>query len=212
MITAADKPQIARLFQFIARGEHIASTCATQQSALATDNAMQRFFATQAKQERQHAFLFKHGAEWLSPKISYRPQAIKGLDAYERKLNSALEQNRLAESLIAQQIILEGLGEITLEKISTSMQTRGLGLKRIRETILKQERAHHHFGTRHIKTLLKSRNMNLIDMRQHCNEYLEIIQELLHEVQTLFEYFHQDTALYYQHVLNELPLKLRTKS
>ena len=211
MIPAADKLQIARLFQFIARGEQIASSCAVQQSKLATQLPMQRFFATQAKQERQHAFLFQHGAEWLTPKVSCRPQTIKGFDAFENKLATALQQNRLTESIIAQQIILEGLGEITLEKISISMESKSLGLRRIRETILVQERARHQFGHRQVRTLIQSPNINLPMLRRHCHEYLQIIQELLYELQSLFEYFHQDVSAYYQFVLSELPPPLRTE-
>lgn len=211
MLSAADKPQIARLFQFIARGEQIASTCAAQQSELATDTSTQRFFAIQAKQERQHAFLFKHGVEWLTPKVSCRPQTIKGFDAFENKLDAALQKNRLAESIIAQQIILESLGEVTLEKISISMESKNLGLRRIRETMLMQERAHHQFGRRHVSALIQSPNINLPMLRRHCHEYLQIIQELLYELQSLFEYFHQDVSAYYLYVYSELPSPLRVE-
>ena len=211
MISAEDKPQMARLFQFIARGEQIASTCAIQQSKLATPPTMRRFFITQARQERQHAFLFQYGAKWLMPKKSYTAQAIKSFDSFEKKLSTALKKNHLTESIIAQQIILEGLGEITLEKISASMENRGLGLRRIRNMILKQERAHHHFGSKQVQTLLKNPDININILRQHCNEYLQIVQELLYEEQSLFEYFNQNTSLYFEHIIQELPPTLNTK-
>ena len=49
------KGQLARVFQVLVAGEHLAQECALKQTALATERKTRSFFATQAQQERQHA-------------------------------------------------------------------------------------------------------------------------------------------------------------
>lgn len=182
--------------------------CATAQVNIAEDKNMRRFFIAQARQERHHALVFSTATRWFQPK-RFQHLPHPGLSLFEDKLNHATQNNKLAESVVAQQLLFEGLGEITLEKVSQGIEDRGFGFQRLRKTILKQEKAHHQFGIRHYQKILNDPELDMKNLASQCKEYLEILQHVLENMQNVLQFYHQDAADFYTQLVYELPETLR---
>ncbi|MEM8845364.1 MAG: hypothetical protein AAGB35_10035 [Pseudomonadota bacterium] len=202
------KVNASQLFHFLARGEEIAAQCAQYQSRLAHDKKSIKFFKTQARQETQHAFIFNQAKRHFKQKnMTYICQ--RSLDKFEQKLSSTLNEDKLQESIIAQQLLFEGLGEITLNKVSQGIEDRGFSFNLIRKTILKQERAHHHFGERYIENLLADPDLKIQPIINECKDFMEILNEALYDMSSVLEFYNQSTNEFYQLLMNDLPFKIR---
>ena len=57
LVRPDERVPIARLLTFLEYGERLAHDCAKAQAALAPDQGMQRFLASQARQESAHAWV-----------------------------------------------------------------------------------------------------------------------------------------------------------
>ena len=207
-MTSEDRIFACQLLGFLARSEQIAANCAQQQSKLAVDKKMRAFFSTQARQERQHAFVFNRSLQWLSEK-NFQQINYSGLYAFEKKLANAFDRNDLAESIVAQQLLFEGLGEITLHKVSAGIEDRGFGFQRLRKIILNQERAHHHFGEKHINAVINAPEFDVQLIAKQCKEYLEILYLVLTEMESVLEFYNQSVQGFYMQLINDLPAKVR---
>ena len=62
------------------------------------------------------------------------------------QIQTAVRHSKLPESLLVQQVFLEGLGHIVLEQIDKELSGRTNRLTRLRGLILRQEQQHHEFG------------------------------------------------------------------
>lgn len=105
-------------------GEQLAHDCAVSQMALAPDEGMKTFLAGQAKQEARHAVAFQWAIRWLSTRTRQAPLISKHMNQYRQLLMAAIERQDFAESLLAEQIILEGLGEAILQRLETGLANR----------------------------------------------------------------------------------------
>lgn len=197
------------LLHFLAQGEKIATQCAQRQTKIATDKKMQVFFRTQSRQEKQHAFVFNSAVRCLRPK-KFNHMPHQGLISLESKLNRALDRNDLSESIVAQQLLFEGLGEITLKKVSSGITDRGFGFQRIRKIILAQEHAHHRFGEKQIDKILNSKEFDARAIAVKCKEYLAILHEVLIEMEPILSYYNQDVQSFYTDLTQGLPSPIRS--
>jgi len=188
--------------------ELVAMRCTTHQASLASNKVMNKFFSVQARQEAHHALIFEKAFSWMRPKHFQRLQ-YSSLNYFENKLQKSLSENNLGESIIAQQLLFEGLGEITLEKLSMAADVRGLGFQRIRNTILKQERAHHAYGEKYIDDVLNVQDSNIGTILVQCREYLELLHTTLHEMNFVLEYYGHNSESFYQSFLKQLPSRIR---
>ena len=205
-----DKIYASELFHFLSRGEEIAAQCASYQAQITNDNRIAKFFKTQARQEKQHAFIFNQATQYFKPKKTNN-LTHNALAKFEQKLSSALSDKKLQESIIAQQFLFEGLGEITLKKVSQGIEDRGFNFSLIRRTILKQERAHHHFGEKYIDNLLNKPDLKLKPIVTECRDYMEILREVLQEMSSVLHFYHQNSNDFYTLLINDLPLKIRNE-
>ena len=207
-MNAIERVHATHLLNFLALSEKIAAQCASKQIKLTADKKMRKFFSTQSLQEKQHALVFNAAVQWLQPKkLNHMPH--NSLKQFEAKLNSALAQNRLRESIIAQQLLFEGLGEITLEKVSCGISDRGFGFQRIRKRILAQEHAHHRFGEKYLQQYLNANDTNIDQLTNDCKDYLEILRNLLNDMEPVLDYYNQTPVEFYSHLVNELPKAIR---
>ena len=67
---------------------------------------------------------------------------------YRALIEDAIRRGNLAETLMAEQIILEGQGEEILVRIEEGLAKRNAPFERLRCMLLQQEEAHHGFGCR----------------------------------------------------------------
>lgn len=208
-----ERQQIARLFDFLLQGEELAFDCATQQAQFFNTAPEIKFLSNQAKQERFHCRVFKSGIGILTPKgISGTPGKSE-MDDYRRLLEEALNKGDKLESLLAMQILLEGLGDVAVKHISDGFDLRGLpGLcKRIRHLILGQEDAHHAFGLKQMEQHLGQNNIP-DRLRQRSQDYLAILNSLLSTVSELFHYFDESAEQYRIEFYTDLPLWVKQQS
>ena len=199
-----EKEYASQLLYFLMCSEQIAARCASRQVVLAPNEKMRKFFTTQASQERQHTFIFDKASRWIRPR-GYKQKTYAGLLKFESKLSNALDRKDLAESIVAQQLLFEALGEITLEKVSSGIEDRGFGFKRIRKTILNQERTHHKFGQKHVARILNAPQFDAQIVGRQCKEYLEIIDSILTEMEPVLLFYNQSVDIFYQQLIKELP-------
>ena len=198
--------QIARLFDFLSQGEQLAFDCASQQIHLFEDRAAQNFLRNQARQERTHYRVFRSGIGILAPKGISGTPGKSAMQSYRLLLEAALKRGDQAETLLGMQVLLEGLGDVTLKHINAGFKVRGIQYlcQRVRHLVAGQEDAHHSFGVRRLQLSLEDDYMaESLARRSQC--YLELIEQLLESVADLFEYFDEDPQLYIDEFRQSLP-------
>ena len=142
---AADRRQALGLFlRHLARGERIAQRIAARQIALSPDRHAARFHRAQARHEALHARLFDTFATWLSapPLVLERCP----YDRYEQRLLAAADRRDYVETIVGTQLVLEALGEASLERLDNGLERHRAGFLRLRRMLRAQEAAHHAFG------------------------------------------------------------------
>lgn len=189
-IGSDEKKHIARVLSFLLRGEKIAHRCSARQARLCDDATMKRFLLNQSRQERFHAITFQSAILWLTPKGVSGP-AEKQMQQYESMLIDATDNNDLFNSIVGLQVILEGMGDISLSHLDTGIRHRSIGYQKIRRAILAQEDSHHEFGVNYLKT-----NLTQTSNSSYVDNYLSLIDEMLDSVQCLFDYFDEDVDQY----------------
>ena len=205
-IGQSEKQHIARIISFFLSGEKVAHRCAARQAQICDDKNIKRFLRTQARQEKFHATVFQSEILWLAPK-GVRCPAQKQMQQYEKILMASIDNNDLTSSIIGLQIILEGMGDIALSHFNDGIDQRGIAYKKIRNTILAQEDAHHLFGLRFIES-------NRVDSTQksHAENYLPLINDMFKSLETYFEFFDEDSRSYLTEFNQNLPVWMQNNA
>jgi hypothetical protein len=191
-MTPALRDQTARLFAVLARGEAIAHDCARRQAELVDDSRSRRFLLVQALQERTHIMLFDSAAGWLAPqqKRVLPPAMIE----FEQLLQQALARGDLTESLIASQVVLEGLGEQILIRLNRGLDNQGIGFARQRCVLLHQEQGHFAFG--------QARSGQVQEL---AGSYLLLVKDIVAEMAEVFDVLDEDAGEYTEGLVAALP-------
>jgi len=203
--------QIARLFDFLLQGEQLAFDCASAQMQLFEDRASRNFLRNQARQEKFHYRVFKSGIGILAPKGISGTPGTRQMQSYRRVLEAALKRGDRAETLLGMQVLLEGLGDVTLQHIGAGFGRRRLQFlcRRVRHLVTGQEDAHHSFGLRRLRSLMQEEPASEAIARR-SQDYLELLEQLLGSVADLFEYFDEDPEIYKKEFQQSLPIWLGT--
>jgi len=204
-IAPDERRQTARLFSFLMQGERLAFDCAGAQAKIFSDSKLCRFFANQARQERFHAQVFKAGIGILLPKGVEKPAGSAAMHHYGRLMADALARNDTMETLLGMQVVLEGLGDVTLQRLNAGFPARGAGFRRVRQIILGQEDAHHGFGIRQLERYVHERGEMPEYLLNRTQDFLQLSGEMLLEVSLLFEYFDEDPEDYILDLRKKLP-------
>lgn len=206
MVIAPDqRREIARLFSFLMEGERLAHEGALRQADMAPEPAARRFLLAQARQEGFHARVFQSAIGWLAPKGVSAPPGLAVMERYRRLIEEAIERGDLAESLLAQQVILEGLGHVVLSRIDGGMSKRAIGFSRLRRILLYQEKAHHGFGIRELKRLLDRQVIAPEGFRQRAQDYTALTDSMLASLSGFFGFFDEDPVEYTRELRHHLP-------
>jgi hypothetical protein len=81
-----------------------------------------RLLLSQAKQEAMHARVFQGAIAWLAPKHLRDTPFLPALEEYRTILDDALARRDLTETFLAEQVVLEGLGEAVLTRIEQAIE------------------------------------------------------------------------------------------
>lgn len=205
IVLAGEKVPIARLLTFLEYGERLAQECAAKQSAAVGELHAGRFLSNQARQEGMHAHVFHAAILWLSPRHLGGSPCLPALDEYRKKLDEALSRQELYETFLAEQVILEGLGEAILSRIERGLVKRGAPFGRLRRVLLHQEEAHHSFGKRMIDRALATGQADRDELRCKSRDYLALTQTMVLTLADLFDSIDEDPAAWVSDVRTYLP-------
>ena len=194
LVKPNERQPIARLLSFLEYGERLAHECAHAQASLVGDAGRRRFLLNQARQESMHAWVFQGAIAWLCPRHVGRNPFLASLEQYRRLLNDALARQDLAETLLAEQIILEGLGEAILSRIEAGLAKRDAPFGRLRRVLLHQEEAHHDFGCRQLERLIAEGAVAIEALRARTPEYLGLTREMVTTLSDVFASIQEDAG------------------
>ena len=200
-----EKVPIARLLTFLAHGEQLANECAKLQAALASDSGSRRFLLNQARQEAAHALVFQGAIAWLAPRHLGDAPFLPALEEYRQRLNDALARKDLLETFLAEQVILEGLGETILTRIEEGLVKRAAPFGRLRRMLLQQEEAHHGFGRRMLERAIAEGRIDAATLRHRAQDYLALTDQMVLALSDLFESIAEDPTAWAQDVRKFLP-------
>jgi hypothetical protein len=200
-----EKVPIARLLTFLEHGERLANECAKAQAALAMDSGSRRFLMSQARQEAAHAVLFQGAIAWLAPRHLGDTPFLPALEAYRKILNDALVRQDLLETFLAEQVILEGLGEAILTRIEEGLVKRAAPFGRLRRILLQQEEAHHGFGRYMLERAMVEEETDAETLRRRAQDYLALTDQIVLTLSDLFESIAEDPTVWAQDVQKFLP-------
>jgi hypothetical protein len=205
LVRPDEKVPIARLLTFLEYGERLAQNCAAKQAAAVDDARAGRFLKSQARQEAMHAYVFQGAIAWLAPRHLGDAPFLPALEGYRKKLDEALARRDLHETFLAEQIILEGLGEAILNRIEEGLAKRDAPFGRLRRILLHQEEAHHAFGERMIQRAIAA---GQTDVRELCckgQDYLVLTHTMVLTLAELFDTIDEDPAAWASDVKTYLP-------
>lgn len=200
-----EKVPIARLLTFLEHGERLANECAKAQAALATDSGSRRFLLSQARQEAAHALVFQGAIAWLAPRHLGDAPFLPALEEYRTILNDALARKDLLETYLAEQVILEGLGEAILTRIEEGLVKRAAPFGRLRRMLLQQEEAHHGFGRRMLDRAMAECRIDAETLRRRAQNYLALTDQMVLTLSDLFESIAEDPTAWAQDARKFLP-------
>lgn len=205
LVRPDEQVPIARLLTFLEHGERIANECAKAQAALAPDSGAQRFLLSQARQEAGHALVFQGAVAWLAPRHLGGAPLLPALEEYREKLNDALARRDLLETFLAEQVILEGLGEVILTRIEEGLVKRNAPFGRLRRILLQQEVAHHGFGRRMLERAMAEGQIDAETLRRRAQDYLALTNRMVLTLSDLFESIDEDPSAWARDVWTFLP-------
>ncbi len=200
-----DRVPIARLLSFLEHGERMAHDCAKAQAALSEDSGARRFLLSQARQEVMHARVFQGAIVWLAPKHLCDTPFLPALEEYRKSLDDALARRDLMETFLAEQVVLEGLGEAVLTRIEQGLVKRAAPFGRLRRILLRQEEAHHGFGRRQLEQAVKRGETDPETLRRQADRYLALADAMVFTLCDLFDSIDEDADAWVADVRTFLP-------
>jgi len=205
LVRPDEKVPIARLLTFLEHGERMAYDCAKAQAALAQDAGARRFLASQSRQEAMHAVVFQGSIAWLAPKHLGDAAFLPALEEYRTILDDALVRRDLIETYLAEQVVLEGLGEAILTRIEQGLAKRAAPFGQFRRILLHQEEAHHGFGRRQLERAIVRGETDMQDLRRRAQRYLALTDAMVFTLCDLFESIDEDVSAWAHDVRTFLP-------
>jgi GNAT superfamily N-acetyltransferase len=120
-------------------------------------------------------------------------------------LDDALARQDLLETLLAEQVILEGLGEAILTPIEEELAKRAAPFGRLRRILLRQEEAHHGFGRRMLERAMAEGRIDAATLRLRAQESLLLTDRMVLTLGDLFESIAEDAAAWANDARKFLP-------
>jgi hypothetical protein len=210
LVLPDEKVPIARLLSFLEHGERMARDCAARQALLVTDDRSRRFLTSQSRQEAMHAYVFRGAIAWLAPRHLGETPVLPALETYRSKLDDAFSRREFYETVLAEQIILEGLGEAILNRIEAGLAKRDAPFAKLRRIVLLQEEAHHAFGERIVSRAMDAGVIDPTGLRRKAQEYLALAQTMVLTLADLFATIDEDSSSWAADVKRQVPEWLRS--
>ena len=211
LILPEERIPMARLVTFLELGERLAHDCATAQAALVQDPKSRRFLNSQVRQEAMHARVFQGVVGWMAPRHCGGLPFLQTLKRFRELIDKALTRGDFLESILAEQIILEGLGEAILNRIEAGLAKRQAPFQKLRRVFLQQEEAHHGFGLRMLERALSSGQVTVPELQTWSQPYVALTDDMIFTLADLFDEIQEDATAYVADAKSTLPSWLRTE-
>lgn len=205
LVSPDEKAPIARLLTFLEQGERMAHDCAKAQALLAPESGQRRFLLSQARQEAAHALVFQGAIAWLAPKHLRDSPCLPAMKEYRQLLGDAINRHDFLETLLAEQVILEGFGEAVLTRIERGLIKRNASFGRLRRILLQQEEAHHGFGKRLLERAMADGRIDRETLRRRAQDYLALTDNMVLFLSDLFASIAEDPRAWAADVRTFLP-------
>jgi len=205
LVYPEERVPVARLLAFLEQGERLAHDCAQAQAGLAPDGKTRRFLLGQARQEAVHAVVFQGVITWLAPRHLCPSPLLPPLERYRALIDRAIRERNFVETLLAEQIILEGLGEAILARIEEGLAKRGAAFGRLRRILLRQEEAHHAFGCRALNRAIAEGRTSPAELCYRAQRYLVLTDAMVATFSDLFESIDEDPSAWATDARSYLP-------
>lgn len=202
-IRSNTRVELGRLFACLEFGERVAHDCALRQVEISEVMSNRRFLVRQAQQELHHGQVFGKVILCLTPRGA-RPVPT-ALHQFRTGLERACGRRDLLESLVGQQIVLESFGELVLHKLNNKLDQRHVGFRRLRRTVLHQEHGHRAFGERVVGRLVAQDSVLRARAYDIAEQYLDLIDTVIDQLQPLFEVVEADAGLYKAELRARMP-------
>lgn len=209
MVRPDERAPIARLLTFLEQGEQMAHDCAATQASMVCESGARRFLLSQARQEAAHALVFKGAVAWLAPKHLGDSLCLPAMEEYRKLLLDRFACNDLLDTILAEQVILEGLGEAVLTHIERGLEKRAAPLGRMRRILLRQEEAHHGFGRGWLERAIARGETDAPALQRRAQQYLALSDAMILDLGELFESIDEDPVQWAADVRTFLPEWLR---
>ena len=112
----------------------------------------------------------------------------------------------MLETFLAEQVILERLGESILTRIEERVTKRAVPFGRLRRILLQQEEAHHRFGRRMLERAMAKGRIDAEALRRRAQIYFALTDQMVLTLSHLFESIAQGPAVLAQDVRRFLPV------
>src|SRR5712691_2883875 len=166
---------------------------------------MRRFLAGQARQEALHAAVFQGAIAWLAPRHLSACPLLPALERYRALIEDAIRRGRFLETVLAEQVILEGLGEAILKRLEAGLVKRKAGFSRLRCILLHQEEAHHGFGCHVLERAMATGRTSSDALQLRALEYLTLTDAMVATLSELFVSIDEDPSAYASDAKRSLP-------
>ena len=204
-----ERVPMARLLTFLAAGERLAHDCAKAQTGMVDNDGSRRFLLSQARQEAMHARVFQGAILWLAPRHLGDCPLLPPLEQYRAKLMAAIDRGDLVEAVLAEQVILEGMGEALLNRIEAGLVKHDAPFGRLRRILLLQEDAHAGFGRRVLERSMADGVTDAGTLRACAQPYLGLARDMVTTLCELFDAIDEDATSWATDVAAYLPDWLR---
>ena len=169
---------------------------AYRQAEIAPTRSARRFLRNQARHEGFHAWVFDQACLRLSPESIPSSDIPKELWDWQQQIQNAVLRGDFPQSVLLQQVFLEGLGHVFLKRIDLQLAWRGNHLARLRRLILSQEAEHHQFGLALIEQLTITDPEITDRLRRRSGELFAQAEALLFKLSESFNILDGDSVDY----------------
>jgi hypothetical protein len=149
--------------------------------------------------------IFQAAIAWLAPRHLGACPFHAPLERYRALIGEALGRGNFAETILAEQIILEGLGEAILQRIEAGLFKRRAPFTRLRRLFLLQEEAHHATGCRVLERQVATGQAPPDTLRSRAQAYLELAQAMVMTLADLFISIDEDPSAWASDVQQYVP-------
>ena len=205
LIKPEERAPLAHLLSFLELGEHLAHDCAIQQVALSSNDGMRHFFMSQARQEFFHARTFRMAARWLGTKHIGASPYTHTLRQFRVQLEQAYCRGDFLTTVVAEQVILEGMGEVMLKKLDHGLMKRQAAFQKLRQVLLLQEEAHHGFGLRVLERAIIHQEISVTAIREQAQPFVQLAERLVLSLADLLYSIDEDPHWYLKEFHQHLP-------